>query len=104
MELPTFVSSIMQFLRAGYPEGVPTQDYIPLLALLTRELNPAEVLQVADQLAASGDASSAESIRQAISTFTNEPPHDADIARVAAHLAAGGWPLASPYQSVPHSA
>jgi hypothetical protein len=103
MELPSFVSSIMQFLRAGYPEGVPAQDYIPLLALLNRELNPGEVLEVADHLAASGDSSSAESIRRAISSYTNEPPLEADIARVAAHLAAGGWPLASPHERAPHS-
>ena len=32
------LSAIVDFLRVGYPEGVPQQDYIPLLALLRRQL------------------------------------------------------------------
>ena len=95
MALPPFLSSVVNFLRAGYPEGVPPQDYIPLLALLRRQLSAEE----ADELAASGDAASAAAIRQAITDVTHETPLDADIARVSAHLAAGGWPLASPHHA-----
>jgi len=40
---------------------------------------------------------SAEAIRRAISAITsNARPSDADVARVRARLAAGGWPLAKP--------
>jgi len=34
MALPPFLTSVIQWLRAGYPEGVPDVDYIPLFALL----------------------------------------------------------------------
>ena len=40
---------------------------------------------------------SAEAIRHAISAVTSHAqPSDADVARVRARLAAGGWPLAKP--------
>ena len=38
MALPPVLSSIIGWLRAGYPEGVPDVDYIPLFALLGSQL------------------------------------------------------------------
>ena len=90
------LSDIIGWLRAGYPEGVPDQDYVPLLALLGRHLTEDEVKQVADELARTGDQHSRDTIRAAINDVTDEPPRDSDIARVRARLAGGGWPLANP--------
>jgi hypothetical protein len=95
MSLPTALTSVVAFLRAGYPDGVPEQDYQPLLALLRRQLTVEEVREVADGLAATGDAASADAIRAAISDLTHAEPREEDVARVRAHLAAGGWPLAT---------
>jgi hypothetical protein len=95
MSLPTALSSIVSFLRAGYPDGVPEQDYQPLLALLRRQLTVDEVREVADGLAATGDVDSADAIRAAIADLTHAEPREQDVARVRAHLAAGGWPLAA---------
>ncbi|MGH3393084.1 MAG: inorganic phosphate transporter [Streptosporangiaceae bacterium] len=39
---------------------------------------------------------SASAIRAAITEVTSKPPSDADVARVRARLAEGGWPLAKP--------
>ena len=91
-----FVSKIVDWLRAGYPEGVPQQDYQPLFTLLGSQLTNDEVTLVADDLAFSSDPQSAEAIKKAIGNVTDTPVHDSDIARVRAHLAAGGWPLAVP--------
>src|SRR5437867_323171 len=45
---------------------------------------------------------SAEAIRRAIAAVTDHhQPSDADVARVRARLAAGGWPLAKPGQFDP---
>src|SRR5882762_6690455 len=97
MALPPFLSSIIGWLRAGYPEGVPQTDYIPLFALLASQLTDDEVSAVADELSeTSGDPSSGQAIRDAIAAVTQGEPSDADVARVKARLAAGGWPLASP--------
>ena len=38
-----FLSAIVSWLRAGYPNGVPPPDYLPVLALLSRRLTPDEV-------------------------------------------------------------
>lgn len=99
MPLPPFLSSIVVWLRAGYPEGVPEHDYVPLFALLASQLTNEEVHLIADELAASENPSSAQAIRDAIETVTDAPPGNGDIARVRAHLAAGGWPLATPNRS-----
>jgi hypothetical protein len=98
METPSVVTKIVGWLRAGYPEGVPQHDYMPLFALLGTELTNDEVTLIADELAFAADPASAEAIRTAIATVTNTKPSDADVARVRSHLAAGGWPLATPHQ------
>ncbi|HEY1487091.1 MAG TPA: DUF3349 domain-containing protein [Micromonosporaceae bacterium] len=96
MALPPVLTAIVGWLRAGYPEGVPYNDYLPLFALLASQLTDDEVRAVADTLADSSDPDSAQAIREAIQSVTNTAPHDSDVARVRAHLAAGGWPLAAP--------
>jgi hypothetical protein len=95
MALPAFLSAIIGWLRAGYPEGVPDVDYIPLFALLGSQLTNAEVNDIANDLANEGGPSPAEAIKHAIAQVTtHHEPNDADVARVRARLAAGGWPLA----------
>ncbi len=98
MALPEFLSKVVDWLRAGYPEGVPQHDYIPLFALLGSQLTNNEVTIIADELSFSADPESADAIKKAISAVvsSSHEPSDADIARVRAHLAAGGWPLAAP--------
>jgi Protein of unknown function (DUF3349) len=91
-----FINKVVGWLRAGYPEGVPQQDYMPLFALLGSQLSNEEVTLIADDLAFATDPESAEAIKKAIGNITHTPVHDSDIARVRAHLAAGGWPLAIP--------
>jgi hypothetical protein len=96
MALPPFLNSVISWLRAGYPEGVPQHDYIPLFALLASQLSDDDVHFIADELAVSSDDDSAQAIKAAISQFTHDKPLDSDVARVRARLAEGGWPLARP--------
>ena len=63
MALPPFLSSIIDWLRAGYPEGVPDVDYIPLFALLGSQLTNEEVSSVAELLASQSDQESAAAIQ-----------------------------------------
>ncbi|HEX3956496.1 MAG TPA: DUF3349 domain-containing protein [Trebonia sp.] len=95
MALPAFLAKIVSWLRAGYPDGVPEHDYIPLFALLGSQLTDDEVKLIADELASSSAPDSAEEIRKAISAIKGTAVSDSDIARVRSHLAAGGWPLAT---------
>lgn len=97
MALPDFLSKIVGWLRAGYPEGVPEHDYVPLFALLGSQLTNEEVTLIANELSFSADPESAEAMNAAISAITRNPKvQESDISRVRAHLAAGGWPLAQP--------
>lgn len=96
MALPPFLSSIIGWLRAGYPDGVPHQDYLPLFCLLASQLSAGDLDAIAAELADTADPPSAQAIRDAIEMVTHEPPHEVDVANVRAHLAAGGWPLAIP--------
>jgi hypothetical protein len=93
--LPSVLQSVVDFLRAGYPEGVPQHDYQPLFALLRMRLTPEQISLVAQELNATGDLDTAAAIKAAIEAVTDVEPNDEDVARVRAHLAAGGWPLAT---------
>src|ERR1700677_5392438 len=98
MALPSVVNSIIGWLRAGYPEGVPDVDYIPLFALLGSQLTNNDVNAIAQELENESNPESAEAIQNAIKAVTtSKHPNDADVARVRARLAGGGWPLAKPH-------
>ena len=47
----TFVTRALDWLRAGYPSGVPKQDYVVLLGLLRRKLTDNEVRRISGELA-----------------------------------------------------
>ena len=55
MALPPFLEKIVDWLRAGYPEGVPPTDYIPLIALLGSQLTGDELILIAHELANADD-------------------------------------------------
>src|ERR1700754_2908087 len=96
MRLPPFLASVSNWVRAGYPEGVPDVDYIPLFALLGSQLSEADVKAIAQELENESNPHSADAIMKAIASVTDHQASEADVARVRARLAAGGWPLAKP--------
>ncbi len=87
-----FLSSIVNWLRAGYPEGVPPTDYFPLLALLRRRLSDDEVKTVTKDLLHRNGFDEID-IGVAITQMTDELPAPADVERVRSRLAAKGWPF-----------
>ena len=99
MPLPPFLASVINWVRAGYPEGVPDVDYVTLFALLGSQLSEADVKAIAQELENETNPHSADAIMKAISTVTDHDASDADVARVRSRLAAGGWPLAKPERS-----
>lgn len=90
-----FLARIAAWLTAGYPDGVPGPDRVPLLALLTRRLSNDEVTTVAQDLMDRGQFDSVD-IAVLITEITDGPPGEDDIERVRARLAAQGWPLDDP--------
>jgi hypothetical protein len=87
-----FLTSIVAWLRAGYPEGIPPTDYFPVLALLSRRLSSDEVKAVARDLM-HRDGFDDIDIGVLITQMTDELPSPVDIERVRERLAAKGWPL-----------
>lgn len=92
------VARVLDWLREGYPEGVPPTDYFPLIALLRRQLTDDEVRQVAASLRNGDGQISDTDIGALITKVTNELPHPEDVSRVSTRLVAGGWPLSDPHQ------
>ena len=95
------LQKIIDWLRAGYPEGVPATDYEPLFALLKNHLTEEDVTAFAADLAALSDSGTAKVIHEALAGGSDRASSDAELARVRARLAAGGWPLAWPDRSEP---
>lgn len=90
------LTRVVGWLRAGYPEGMPASDHVALLEVLARRLTAEETLQVASALVAErGLPVSNEQIAEAIQQMRLTPAAEEDVARVAAHLEAGGWPSAA---------
>jgi hypothetical protein len=87
-----FLTAIVKWLNAGYPEGVPGPDRVPLLALLSRRLSEDEVRAVAKDLIDSAEFDPVD-VGVLITQLTDELPTPEDVERVRTRLAAKGWPL-----------
>ncbi|MGY4652317.1 hypothetical protein ACVWWN_006113 [Mycobacterium sp. URHB0021] len=96
----SLLGAILNWLRAGYPEGVPGPDRVPLLALLrATPLTDEQIKEVVRDVTADGSTATADGSmdNDEIAAFIKDVSHhDAgpeNIGRVAARLAAAGWPL-----------
>ena len=92
-----FFRSVIKWLQVGYPEGVPGPDRVALLALLrSTPLTEEEITEVVDSIDEE-ELSESRIDRDVLADFIADMTHyDAgpeNIARVAARLAAAGWPL-----------
>jgi hypothetical protein len=99
----TLGQSVLDWLRAGYPEGIPPQDYLPILGVLQRRLTADEIHTIAEGLAEQLSRSEAPITRADIEEMIEDTVYQralgSDVARVSARLAAGGWPLADPHSA-----
>lgn len=91
--MPNALTSILDWLRAGYPEGVPATDYVPLIALLRRQLSESEVKEIVRILAEDGDDITKVDVAVAVLHVTDELPTEEDMQRVASRLARAGLPV-----------
>jgi hypothetical protein len=90
-----FLAKIVAWITAGYPEGVPGPDRVPLFALLSRRLTDDEGKAVAKALIDRSEFDQVD-IGVLITEVTDELPTPEDIERVRTRLAAKGWPLDDP--------
>ena len=95
---PPLIKRVLDWMRQGYPEGIPPTDYVALLGVLRRNLTDADIETIADELALQSVSSgvqpvSADDIRRMIHDLAFQSCTPEDIKRVSANLARGGWPL-----------
>ncbi|MGV0852333.1 DUF3349 domain-containing protein [Mycolicibacterium phlei] len=90
-----FLAKIVAWITAGYPEGVPGPDRVPLFSLLRRRLTDEEVRIVARELDRGGEFDDAD-IGVLITQITDTLPTPEEVERVRQRLAAQGWPLDDP--------
>jgi Protein of unknown function (DUF3349) len=92
MGLRARVSSIVAFLRAGYPSGAPLTGYVPLLALLPRRASDDEAATITRKLIGRQRRSiDRTDVGVEITRITDEMPPLDDIERVQRRLDAIGW-------------
>jgi hypothetical protein len=89
--------SVLDWLREGYPSGVPSKDYIPLIALLRRRLTEVEVREIAaaiaEQVPNGSTTDASADIGVHITKLTDALPSDEELTRVERHLTQyHGWP------------
>ena len=91
MDLSHWVSSIVAFLRAGYPAGMPTTGYVPLAALSRRRPSDDEIAAITSELIVQAlRPISSTDVGVAITRVTHEMPSPDDITRVQRRLDAIG--------------
>lgn len=91
------VARIVEWLRLGYPGGVPEHDYVPLFALLSRTLTADEVDLVALEVLRQHDGGpiTRRQVEDVVVRVTRQPPPpEFELGRVASVLVTAGWPLA----------
>lgn len=96
----SLVAKVLNWLRAGYPEGIPQHDFPSVLLVLRRNLTDDEVSAIADDLALHSISNGSEPVTSAdihamIKDHVFQTATPDDLLRVSAALARGGWPLAS---------
>jgi hypothetical protein len=97
-----FFCSVIRWLQVGYPDGVPGPDRVPLMALLrstplTEEQIKEVVRHISDDHgspATTDHPIDRDEIAEFISDMTHYDAGKENVIRVAARLAAAGWPLA----------
>jgi hypothetical protein len=98
-----FLRSVVRWLQVGYPDGVPGPDRVPLMALLrSTPLTEEQIRQVVRDITAKAGSPATvdhaidrDEIGEFISDMTHYDAGPENIQRVAATLAAAGWPLAA---------
>ncbi|WNG89395.1 DUF3349 domain-containing protein [Mycobacterium sp. ITM-2016-00317] len=110
MTTKSLFHSVLEWLRAGYPGGVPGPDRVPLLALLratplTEEQIKEVIARLTEERSPGAGAGAGQIEADEIAAFIEDVTHhDAgpeNVARVAAKLAAAGWPSTGEHRGDP---
>lgn len=95
--MASWLERIVAWLRVGYPNGVPEQDYLPLFALLRRRLSDPEILALGRALVQDGLIPADKvDIGVGITKVIDDLPSEEEMRRVRTRLHEEGWPVRHP--------
>ena len=92
----SLAQSVLGWLRAGYPDGIPPSDYIPILGVLQRRLTHDEIGSIAEGLAAQASATEEPISRDDIQRMVQETVYQEATDALLAEAARAGEPGALP--------
>lgn len=86
--------SVLDWLRAGYPEGIPPKDHFALLSVLRRRLTDEDISEILDLSIATAHEHPQrhvdyDTLREIIAGVLHEEPTEADLERVTEQLVSG---------------
>lgn len=88
------IARLVEWLRVGYPGGVPDRDYIPLMAVLRRRMSDEEITELGRELVREGIVPADRvDVGVGVIRTIDELPTPQEISRVVSRLRAAGWPV-----------
>lgn len=91
------LDKVISWLRAGYPNGIPDRDYVPLFAVLRRRLGEDEINRLGADLVEHGLVPADRiDVGTGYVRITDELPSVEELERVAAHLHRAGIDIDDP--------
>ncbi|NYD99655.1 putative metal-dependent HD superfamily phosphohydrolase [Kineosphaera limosa] len=86
------LSRILNWLRVGYPQGIPERDFLPLFALLSRRLSDEDARDLGSELVVDGLVPADRfDLAAGYLKKTDQLPSEDEIQRVAELLYHAGW-------------
>lgn len=96
---PNIASRALNWLRQGYPSGIPNHDTFALFYVLERELTEQDLNELVELIIAEGESTTLhpkpitrEQIGKLISQVHDQQPEEEDISRIQEKLRTEGFP------------
>lgn len=90
----SYLERAVGWLKAGYPQGIPSSDYIPLIAVLRRKMSAEEIQELGQQLTASGLVPADHiDVGTGYLKITDELASTQELERVTRKLREAGWEI-----------
>ncbi len=100
---PNIASRALNWLRQGYPSGIPNHDTFALFYVLERELTEQDLNELVELIIEEGEATTLrakpitrEQIGELITRVHSQPPEEEDITRIQERLNTEGFPTRTP--------
>lgn len=85
------LAKIVDFFRAGYPDGLPSTGHVPLAALLRRRLSDDDVNRIAEEICALGPPIRHHHLDVAVRRVLREAACASDVLDAGRQLSDAGW-------------